>query len=194
MFIYLGVVYTNMTYFTFHKGYISNLSLILAKDSVIVGTKGVILLIKQAKKSKKTIYICGNGGHASTSNHFATDLCTLGIKAVSLTANPSEVTRLGNDFGYERIFDKQLTNTLEEGDVVIGISASGNSVNVVKALQLANKKGAYSVAMVGFKTGGKAKKVAKHKIHIETEEKEYGLVEDAHMTLCHIISFYLSKS
>lgn len=181
-----------MKYFDFHKKYVKNLSIILNEEQLIVDIKAFVLMLKKAKKDNKTIYICGNGGHASTSNHFATDLCTLGIRAISLTANPSEVTRLANDFGYDRVFDKQLL-ALDKGDIVVGISASGNSMNVVNAMKLASEQRAKSVAMVGFVDGGTAKAVAKHSLHAISKKGEYGLVEDAHMTICHIISFYLAN-
>ena len=181
-------------YFSFHGKYADQLHHLLINEGVMVEVKGLITLLKKAKKSRKTVYFCGNGGHAATSNHFATDLSTIGIKAVSLTANSAEVTRLGNDFGYERVFDKQLENMVEEGDIVVGISASGNSMNVVKALEMANQQRAHSVALVGFGDGGKAKDVARHCIHVQTRPGMYGIVEDAHMTLCHMIAVYFKKN
>jgi len=180
-----------MNYKEFHEEYIHNLVGVLDNEEVESQIEKLVRLIVKTHKGGGTVYLFGNGGHSATATHNSTDLGSLGIKAVSLTANTSELTRIANDFGYEYVFQKQLENCLEEMDLVIGISASGNSQNVIEALKYANQQRATSVAMVGFQEGGLAKKIAKHYIHIKTEDGAYGLAEDAHMTICHLVVFYL---
>jgi D-sedoheptulose 7-phosphate isomerase len=156
-------------------------------------------IIVAASKKGKRIFICGNGGSASTASHFA---CDLGkgsikdfndlkenrIKVLALTDNLATITAYANDNGYETIFKEQLQNLVEEGDVVIGISASGNSPNIVKALEFAKKKKAITVGFVGF-LGGKVKEVADHSLHIKNNH--YGVVEDLHLIIQHIISYFI---
>jgi D-sedoheptulose 7-phosphate isomerase len=143
-----------------------------------------------------TLFFCGNGGSAATASHFANDLrmCQVlgkGCNAISLT-DVSGITCAGNDFGYENCFVKQLESLFNPGDVVVGISASGNSENVIRALQYANENGGESVAIVGF-GGGKMKDIAQHVIHVKTEIGEYGIVEDIHMMLDHLIVSYYKE-
>ena len=145
------------------------------------------------------IFFMGNGGSAATANHFANDLSVcaspetkIPLRAISLASNEALLTCLGNDFGYHSIFVRQLKNLMTPGDVVVGISASGNSRNVIEALEYANSNGGESVALVGF-DGGQMRKLAKHVIHVKSEVGEYGPVEDIHMILNHLISTFLAK-
>jgi D-sedoheptulose 7-phosphate isomerase len=157
----------------------------------------LVNLLSEARRSGKQIFFIGNGGSAATSSHFANDLgkgaCVKGkapFKAMSLVDNMSLITALANDDGYENIFVAQLQNILNEGDVVVGISASGNSPNVVKAIEYANSRSAKTVGLTGF-SGGKLKELAQVCVHIETPRGEYGPVEDIHMILDHLITTYL---
>jgi len=154
------------------------------------------LFIATARKGK-TIYFAGNGGSAAAASHFATDFShgLVGgtgelVKAVSLTDNVSLLTAIGNDHGYENIFVNQLINMLQAEDVMVLISASGNSSNVVKAAEFAKSKKAVTVALVGF-DGGKLKEICDYVIHVETEKGEYGPVEDLHTILNHMLASYL---
>ena len=158
----------------------------------------VIDLFLQARSNGNTIFFLGNGGSAATAAHFANDLgfCaspegSVPFRALSLTSNTAFITCLANDTGYENIFSLQLRNLMRPGDVVVGISASGNSPNAVKALEYARQSGGIPVAVVGF-DGGAMKKIAAYSIHVETEKGEYGPVEDVHMVLDHLISNYLA--
>jgi len=158
----------------------------------------VMDLFLEARSNGNTIFLLGNGGSAATAAHFANDLSVCAspeghtpFGAISLTANTSLVTCLANDFGYDTVFSRQLRTIMRPGDVVVGISASGNSPNAVKALEYANEQGGVSVAIVGF-DGGLMKKIAIHVIHVETEKGEYGPVEDVHMVLDHLITTYLA--
>jgi D-sedoheptulose 7-phosphate isomerase len=157
----------------------------------------IVRLITQARQDNKTIYLIGNGGSAVCASHWCNDL-TNGtkvkgkktIKAISLTDNTASITALANDSGYENIFVLQLENLLNPGDVVIGISASGNSPNVVKAFEFANSAGATTVALIGF-DGGAMKSISKVVLHIPTNKGEYGPVEDIQLVLDHLISSYI---
>ncbi len=158
----------------------------------------VIRAFLEARSRGNTIFFLGNGGSAATACHFANDMgfCaspegSTPFRALSLAANMSFITCLANDIGYDNVFSWQLRNLMRPGDVVVGISASGNSPNVVNALEYAGLNGGIPVALVGF-DGGKIKRIAKYVIHVETEKGEYGPVEDVHMVLDHLISTYLA--
>ena len=150
-----------------------------------------------ARKAGKTIYFVGNGGSAATASHFCQDLAEVGRKAdcegfrtLSLTDNVSYITAAGNDYGYEAIFTNQMNFVFNEGDVLVAISASGNSANVVNAAKLAKERKGVVIALVGF-DGGELGRLADHAILTQTPKGEYGPVEDAHMILDHIITSYL---
>ncbi len=151
----------------------------------------------EAYKRGKQIFIMGNGGSATTASHLARDL-SIGaavegkprVHATSLTDNPALVTAIANDKGYSYIFEEQLIGQLTSGDVVIGISASGNSQNVLQAIELARNSGAITIGFTGF-GGGKLKEIV-HKC-ITLSRKDYGQVEDAHACLAHIISHLVKE-
>ena len=159
----------------------------------------VVELLIDARDRGATIFFLGNGGSAATASHFANDLGVCAspegkkpFRAISLASNMAYVTCLGNDLGYENIFIGQLRNLMRPGDIVVAISASGNSPNAIKAVDYANQHGATSVGIVGF-YGGLMKKKAQHVIHVKSERGEYGPVEDVHMALDHLISTYLAQ-
>jgi len=144
------------------------------------------------------IYFIGNGGSAATSSHFANDLA-IGtreydkpFKVVSLCDNNAILTAIGNDNGFDSIFSQQLQVLLNKGDVVVAISASGNSVNLLKAFDVAKQKGAITVGLSAF-DGGKLKIEADISVHVPTGKSEYGPAEDAHMVLDHLVSNYLMR-
>ena len=154
--------------------------------------------ILDARERGVRIFFIGNGGSAATASHFANDF-SFGtndydkpFKVMSLTDNVPVVTALGNDFGYDDIFIRQLKIYAEKGDVVVGISASGNSQNLLEAFKYATKAGITTVAITAF-NGGKLKEIADQGIHIPTGIKEYGPAEDIHMILDHLISAYLNR-
>jgi D-sedoheptulose 7-phosphate isomerase len=180
------------------RAYIKRLTGIL-KNLDYEAVARVMDLFLEARSNGNTIFLLGNGGSAATAAHFANDLSVCAspeghtpFGAISLTANISLVTCLANDFGYETVFSRQLRTLMRPGDVVVGISASGNSPNAVKALEYANDAEGISVAIVGF-DGGLMKKIATHVIHVETEKGEYGPVEDVHMILDHLITTFLAR-
>jgi D-sedoheptulose 7-phosphate isomerase len=182
----------------FAREYVKRLIAILhGLDYGAVGR--VIDLFLEVRARGNTIYFLGNGGSAATACHFANDFGFgaspeghTPFRCLSLTSNSAFITCLANDIGYENIFSWQLRNLMKPGDVVVGISASGNSPNAVKALEYAGQNGGIPVAIVGF-DGGKMKQIASHVIHVETDKGEYGPVEDVHMVLDHLITKYLSS-
>lgn len=181
----------------FTKNYFSYLSEIFAKIDYSA-VEQMINIILDARETGKTVYFIGNGGSAATASHFANDLAigprTKGkpFKVMSLTDNNAIMTAIANDFGYEELFTKQLEAYLNSDDVVIAISASGNSPNVVKAIEYANSKGCMTIGLTGF-SGGKLKEVSKLSLHVPTEKGEYGPVEDLHMIFDHIIGNYIAQ-
>lgn len=171
--------------------YISYLSSILYKLDV-EKINQIIDVFINAKNDNKKIFFIGNGGSASTSSHFMEDLNNVSssFKSISLTDNIACITALGNDNGYDDVFLGQLKNLFSPGDVVVGISASGESSNIIKAIEYVNNNNGISVGLIGF-DGGIMKNICKYYIHIETMKGEFGPVEDIHIILCHLICTYL---
>ncbi len=180
------------------KRYIDRVTAVLRSlDFEAVGR--IIDLFAMARDRGSTIFFMGNGGSAATASHFVNDLGfgaspegKRPFRAICLTSNAAFITCLANDIGYENVFSWQLRNLMRPGDIVVGISASGNSPNVVNALTYALKNGGIPVALTGF-DGGLIKEIAQHYVHFETAKGEYGPVEDAHMVLDHLISTYLAQ-
>jgi D-sedoheptulose 7-phosphate isomerase len=153
----------------------------------------IIEIFRDALKNDKHIFIFGNGGSASNASHFITDLGKgasdkLGsrFRCLSLNDNISWITALGNDYAYEDVYVRQLQNFARSGDIVMTLSVSGNSPNLVKAIDWAVNNGMYTIALVGGKRG-KLAQLAQKVIVIGSEH--YGRVEDAHMGICHMICY-----
>ena len=151
-----------------------------------------------ARERGATIYFIGNGGSAATASHFANDIA-IGtnsyekpFRAVSLTDSNAIITAVGNDFGFEEIFVRQLQVLGRAGDVVVAISASGNSPNLIRAFDYAKSIGIKTVAITAF-DGGKIKQMADEGVHVPAAPKEYGPAEDAHMVLDHLVGAYLMR-
>jgi len=159
--------------------------------------QAIVDVIINVYEKNRCVFIVGNGGSASTASHFA---CDLGkgtviegknrLKAMSLTDNVALMTAISNDISYASVFKEQLINLLSEGDVVICISASGNSPNVIEAAKYAQSKGAITIGLLGFGGGGLRQHT--HQAII-LSSKDYGQVEDAHMILAHLISAEVKK-
>lgn len=143
-----------------------------------------------------TVFVAGNGGSAAVANHFECD-ASKGthveghppLATRSLSANPSMLTALGNDLGFEHVFEKQLLYFATPKDLVVLVSSSGNSPNVVKACEFAKAKGLRTVALVGF-GGGKLKELADVALHVPLHN--YGIVEDMHQACVHLVTQYLT--
>jgi len=158
------------------------------------GLEDFLTEIESVRKTGNTIFIAGNGGSASTASHIAMDLSQVfykipsfnpPFKAISLADNTSTVTAIGNDFGYEEVFTKQLKNLYKDGDILIVISVSGNSANVLMAVEWVKSVGGKTVGFLGF-DGGKLKDICDLSILVKTPKGEYGPVEDVHLILNHL--------
>jgi D-sedoheptulose 7-phosphate isomerase len=157
----------------------------------LVCVDNVISILHTARINRKHVFIMGNGGSASTASHFVCDLAKNTRKSgwpefrvIGLTDNMAIFSAYANDEGYENVFVQQLNNLLNPGDVVIAISGSGNSNNVIQAVELANKRGAITIGFTGL-TGGKLKGLVQHSIYIPNDHIDE--VEDIHLVLEHMI-------
>lgn len=157
----------------------------------------MIELIMEAYRKDKKIYILGNGGGASTSSHMACDLGkgTLArvydrtekrLHVLSLTDNVATMTAYANDLSYDDIFLQQLRNLVEQDDLIIAISGSGNTKNVLNAVSYAKKMGAKTIGLTGFNTGGRLAEIVDVSIIVKTTH--YGPLEDVHMMIGHLVS------
>ena len=154
-------------------------------------------MMQEARGRGNRIYIFGNGGSAVTASHFAVDLAKgtaspgePRFRAISLCDNMAVLTAVGNDYGYDEIFEEQLRGLVEPGDLAIGISASGNSPNVLRAIEYARSEGAATLGLVGF-GGGKLAEAAD--LALVVSPRNYGLSEEAHLILIHILTQYLKN-
>jgi D-sedoheptulose 7-phosphate isomerase len=159
----------------------------------------IVCCLGAARDRASTIYIAGNGGSAATASHWVNDLGKATkrsghapMRVISLSDNISWLTALANDEGYERVFAGQLENFAQPGDVLIVISASGNSPNLVQAVKLARERGMTTLGLLGF-DGGALKNQVDECLWLPTEKGAYGLVESVHGLLCHIVTDCLAK-
>jgi len=146
--------------------------------------------LREAWQAQHIIYLCGNGGSAGNAVHLANDLLYgagikngSGLRVEALSANTAVLTCLANDMGYDQIYAEQLRVKANTGDVLIALSGSGNSPNIIKAVEMGNSKGMITFAILGF-NGGKCKDVAQHPIHFEIHDMQVS--EDLQMIVGHI--------
>jgi D-sedoheptulose 7-phosphate isomerase len=181
----------------FSKAYFLYLKEIFDKVSLLE-IKSFIEVLLAARESGSTIFFIGNGGSAATASHFANDLAfgtneyEKPFKVMSIVDNIAVLTALGNDYGYDSIFVRQLKVYGKKQDVLVGISASGNSKNIINAFEYASTIGIKTVALTAF-DGGKLRKITDYSVHIPTGDKEYGPAEDLHMILDHLVGNYLMR-
>ena len=165
-----------------------------AHDSIpVAAVAELIEKLHAALNEDRQIFVFGNGGSAANASHFATDLGKLAsdkvgkrFRVLSLNDNVGWLTALANDYAYEDVFVGQLQNYGRAGDLVLGLSVSGNSPNCVKALEWAKKNGLHTVALVGARRGRMAE-IAEQVIVIN--DTHYGRVEDAQMGICHMACY-----
>lgn len=165
-----------------------------AHDSIPVeAVARLVERFRQALAEDRQIFVFGNGGSAANASHFATDLgkgssdkLERRFRVLTLNDNVSWMTALGNDYCYEDIFVRQLMNYARPGDLVFTMSVSGNSPNIVRAVEWAKKQDCHTIALVGGKKGRLAE-IADTAIVIDSPH--YGRVEDAHMGICHMICY-----
>jgi len=170
--------------------YLQNLQRVLAE--LDVGEIDTISgIFKKAYDEERTIFVIGNGGSASTASHLACDLnkgaCLHAQKkfhVMPLTDNLPTILAIANDIGYDAIFVEQLKNFARPDDVVVGISGSGNSANVLKAIEYARQQGCTTIGVCGY-DGGKLKQLVDCCFHVKVPDMQ--IVEDVHMILAHIL-------
>jgi len=182
----------------FSKGYFSYLSSLLDE----LDTNAIAAFadeMENARKNQNTIFFIGNGGSASTASHMANDFGTdirkkggsdLPFRALSLTDNNAVMMAIANDDGYGNLFVNQLRIHYRPGDILVAISASGNSSNIVCAAEWVKEKGGIVMSLVGF-DGGRLKEISDVVIHVKSQKGEYGPVEDVHMIMDHLLANWL---
>ena len=183
----------------FVKDYLTRLKLILDNINPDV-ISDIVDMLEQTISNKSKIYIIGNGGSSATASHMVNDLGAglrrrdiVNLDVVSLADNSSVVTAIANDIGYENIFFMQMKGLINPHDVVIAISCSGDSPNIIKAADYAQSLGCKIIGITGF-NGGHLKTISDISFHVDAPKNEYGLVEDTHMILDHIIySYYIQR-
>jgi D-sedoheptulose 7-phosphate isomerase len=150
-----------------------------------------IAALQEARLQERRIFVMGNGGSATTASHFVCDLAkntrhpdVAPFKIIGLSDNMGLMTAYANDEGYENVFAQQMANLLQANDVVVAISTSGNSANVVKAVKMANEAGALTIGLTGFNAGKLGNMVNLH-LHVPSDCIEQ--VEDIHLILTHLI-------
>jgi D-sedoheptulose 7-phosphate isomerase len=157
--------------------------------------KHVIQILHHARLNGKQVFIMGNGGSASTSSHFVCDLAKNNyfeglppFRAIDLNSSNAIFTAYSNDDGYDNVFAYQLRNLVQPNDIVIAISTSGNSPNILKAIKLAKRMGAITIGFTGYE-GGKLAEMVNVEVRVESENIRH--IEDIHMIISHLISFAL---
>jgi D-sedoheptulose 7-phosphate isomerase len=157
------------------------------------GVAKLIALFRKALDEDRQIFVCGNGGSAANASHFVTDLgkgssdkTYRRFRCLSLNDNVSWLTALGNDYEYSEVFSRQLMNFAKSGDILMVMSVSGSSPNLVRAVEWAKANGCVTIALVGGKRGTLAE-ISDHVLVID--DTHYGRVEDAHMGICHMIAY-----
>jgi D-sedoheptulose 7-phosphate isomerase len=153
----------------------------------------LVALVRRAGAEGRRIFVCGNGGNAANAAHFTTDLgknaseaAPRPFRVLSMADNVSWMTAIGNDYAYDDVFVRQLTNHAESGDLLILSSVSGNSPNLVAAARFGRERGLVTIALVGGKRGAIAP-LADHLVVIE--DTHYGRVEDVQMNILHMICY-----
>ena len=151
----------------------------------------------EARAGRRRIFVCGNGGSAATASHFACDIvkgASYGresrFRIIALTDQVSTLTAYANDVSYDAVFVEQLKNFAEPGDVFMAISGSGNSPNVLRAIEYARSIGCRTIALTG-RDGGKLGPLAD--LHIQVRAPHMGRIEDSHMIVCHMICYYFME-
>ncbi len=153
----------------------------------------LIDLFVKAWKEDRKIFVFGNGGSAANASHFVTDLgkgasdsLSKPFRCMSINDNTPWMTALGNDYHFDEVFSRQLNNFADAGDILFAMSVSGNSPNLVAAVEWGKKHGVYTVALTGGKRGRLAELAD---LAIVVDSTHYGRVEDAHMGICHMICY-----
>ncbi len=184
------------TYMSFPERYKADL-LAAIQTIDLERVEAAIRLLAEAREQDRRIFVCGNGGSASTASHFATDLvkgASFGrpkrFRIMALTDSLPTITAYSNDVSYECVFVEQLKNFAEPGDVLIAVSGSGNSPNVLRAVEYANSIGCRTIGLSG-RDGGALAKLAG--LNLQVSHPHMGRIEDAHMIILHMIGYYFME-
>ncbi|MGA8542422.1 MAG: SIS domain-containing protein [Thermoplasmata archaeon] len=155
----------------------------------------IVPILIEAREKRRTVFFCGNGGSSSTASHFVTDISKVAtrgdgrpIRCVGLSDNTPSLTAIANDRDYSRIFVDQLTTLAERGDVLVAISGSGNSPNVLEAVRAARSMGLSTIGLTGI-GGGKLKEIVDVPLVVPTNSMQH--TEDTHVILLHLLTAYL---
>jgi D-sedoheptulose 7-phosphate isomerase len=184
----------------FARGYIDEVSSSVAKLPLAQIAR-FAETVERAYRDDRQVFVIGNGGSASTASHMACDLAkniypatsapgVRRFRVLSLTDNVALITALANDCGYDRVFAEQLSYYARPSDLVIAISASGNSPNVLEGLAAARTAGARTAALLGF-DGGRARELAD--VSVVVDSRNYGHVEDAHLVVNHLVTAWMRR-
>jgi D-sedoheptulose 7-phosphate isomerase len=176
------------------KDYLGGLETLM-KEIPVAKLESILDVLWKGYQEDRQIFIFGNGGCAAAAMHFACDMAKLTIvpgkkrfRVVCLSANVALLTAWANDTNYGNIYGEQLANLMNKGDVVFGLTGSGNSMNIINALKYANEHGGQTVTITGF-DGGMIKKVARYSLTMHSSQMQQ--VEDAHMVMMHILALGL---
>jgi D-sedoheptulose 7-phosphate isomerase len=152
----------------------------------------------EARENSRHIFVCGNGGSASTASHFSCDVVKGAsfnrdrrFRILALTDSLPTLTAYSNDVCYDCVFEEQLKNFAQRDDIVMAISASGNSPNVVRAIEYGNALGCKTVALTG-RNGGKLGSLAQ--LNIQVRAEHMGRIEDVHLVVCHMIAYHFMEN
>ena len=188
------------------KKYLDEYSAAINKAMAVIDPavfEKIIKILADAYKNDKQVFIAGNGGSAGTANHFVCDFGKNAVpftgtgpgkrrfRIISVSDNIEKITALGNDISFEEIYRQQLINLMREGDVLIAVSASGNSPNIVRACEYAKEIKSRIVVLAGFK-GGKIKDFADAAIVVPLDS--YEQIEDIHLIILHMIVYYFKNN
>ena len=167
------------------------------RDLDTAGIRKAIGVFAEARENGQTIFVCGNGGSASSASHLVCDVlkgASFGrekkFRILSLNDNLPTLTAYSNDVGYDVVFAEQLKNFAQPGDVFLAISGSGNSPNVLRGMETATALGCKTIAMTG-RDGGKLGPMAQLQLHVPNSHM--GRIEDGHMAMCHMIAYHFME-
>lgn len=179
------------------SGYLANMARALESLDAAEVAKAIEVIEACAEKDQ-TFFIMGNGGSGAVAGHWVNDLGANtvvegkpGFRTISLTDNAFSITAIANDASYEEIFEIQLKANMRPGDVVLAMSVSGNSPNIVRGVEYANAHGAFTIGCCGF-NGGKLKEISQLAIHTPSSKDEYGPIEDVFSVFMHIVQTYIA--
>ena len=182
---------------TINKLFEESANSILESRKLATQISKIINLVIECIVKRNKILICGNGGSAADSQHFAAELIgryqleRMSFPAIALTTDSSIITAVGNDYGFDLIFSRQCESLVKKNDIVIAISTSGNSLNVIKAIQASKKKGAITVGLLGGNGGDLQKMVD---IAVIVPSKSTPRIQEVHRIIIHVICEFVEQS